>query len=78
MSAAVKVKAPGMFGALSNSVKSTAGSVETLALTIDSVAKLGLVKAQAELQEALAESEIDYGKLKTNIESMMQASRTYK
>lgn len=72
------VKEPGLFGALSNSVKSTAGSVETLALTIDSVAKLGLVTAQSELYEKLQESNIDYNKLNKSITDMMTASRTYK
>lgn len=78
MSTAVKVKEPGLFGALSNSVKSVSGSVETVALTIDSVAKLGLVTAQAELYEKLQESNIDYDSLNKNISAMMSASRTYK
>ena len=50
------IKKVGLFGAVSNSVKATASSVEVIAATINEAASMGLLKVQMESMESAIEA----------------------
>ena len=51
-----EIKKVGMFGSVSNSIKSTAASIEVIAAGINEAAGMGLLKIQQEAMESAIEA----------------------
>jgi len=70
------IKKVGLFGAVSNSVKATASSIEVIAATINEAASMGLMKVQSESME----SAIEAGLMEANlaVKEKLEAYRTLK